>query len=65
MDYNDYKVYGLSISAFIFSYVNIQAFLQIILLIVSIVYTIYKTEELINNRRSRKNKKDDNNINAR
>lgn len=57
MDYNDYKVYGLSLFAYVFTYAHVEDILQIILLVITIVYTGFKTEELIN---KRKNRKDDN-----
>lgn len=54
MSLNDLKIYGLNSLAMAVSFSNVENTLKILLLCVSIVYTILKTVELI------KNRKDDN-----
>jgi len=54
MTFNDFKIYGLNSLAMAVSFSNIEATLKILLLCVSIAYTILKTIELL------KNKKNDN-----
>lgn len=54
MSLNDLKLYGLNSLAMAVSFSNVEATLKILLLCVSIVYTIMKTVELL------KNKKNDN-----
>jgi hypothetical protein len=50
MSINDFKIYALNSIAMVVSFSNVEAILKIFLLLVSIVYTIMKTIELINNK---------------
>lgn len=52
MTINDLKIYGLNSLTFAISFSNVEATLKIILLCASIVYTIMKTIELINNKKN-------------
>jgi hypothetical protein len=52
MSINDFKIYALNSIAMVVSFSNVEAILKIFLLLVSIVYTIMKTIELINNKRN-------------
>ena len=47
MQINDLKIYGLNSIAMAISFSNVEATLKILLLCVSIVYTILKTIEII------------------
>ena len=47
MGINDLKIYGLNSLAMAVSFSNVEATLKILLLCVSIVYTIMKTIELL------------------
>jgi hypothetical protein len=55
MSINDLKLYGLNSVAMVVSFSNVEAILKILLLCVSIVYTIMKTIELIKNKKDGKN----------
>ena len=55
MSLNDLKIYGLNSIAMAISFSNVEATLKILLLCVSIVYTILKTIELIKNKKDGKN----------
>ena len=55
MSINDLKIYGLNSIAMAISFSNVEATLKILLLCVSIVYTIMKTIELIKNKKDGKN----------
>lgn len=59
MNSNDFKIMILNTSALALSFADIENFLKIVLLSVSIVYTVYKTLELHKNYKSDKKKKDD------
>lgn len=50
MSFNDLKLYGLNSIAMAISFTNIENTLKILLLCVSIVYTILKTIELLKNK---------------
>jgi hypothetical protein len=52
MSINDFKIYALNSIAMVVSFSNVEAILKIFLLLVSIVYTIMKTIELINNKKN-------------
>ena len=56
MGINDLKLYGLNSLAMAVSFSNVEATLKILLLCVSIVYTIMKTVELIKNKSKNDNK---------
>lgn len=58
MSLNDLKLYGLNSIAMAISFSNVEATLKILLLCVSIVYTIMKTIELIKNKKDGKNNKE-------
>ena len=47
MSINDFKIYALNSIAMVVSFSNVEAILKILLLCVSIVYTIMKTIELL------------------
>jgi hypothetical protein len=53
MSLNDLKLYGLNSVAMVVSFSNVEAILKILLLCVSIVYTIMKTVELIKKKNER------------
>jgi hypothetical protein len=55
MSINDFKIYALNSIAMFVSFSNVEAILKIFLLLVSIVYTIMKTIELIKNKNNGKN----------
>ena len=55
MSINDLKLYGLNSVTMAISFSNVEATLKILLLCVSIVYTILKTIELIKNKTNNKN----------
>ena len=54
MSINDLKMYSLNTATMILSFTNIENTLKIILLLVSITYTIIKTIELIKNKKDAK-----------
>ena len=58
MSINDLKLYALNSLAMAVSFSNVEATLKILLLCVSIVYTIMKTIELIKNKKDGKNNKE-------
>lgn len=51
MTFDDLKIYGLNSITMAISFSNVESTLKILLLCVSIVYTVMKTIELIKNRR--------------
>ena len=55
MTFNDLKIYGLNSLAMAVSFSNVENTLKILLLCVSIVYTILKTVELIKNKKNGSN----------
>ena len=55
MSINDLKIYGLNSLAMAVSFSNVENTLKILLLCVSIVYTILKTVELIKNKKNGSN----------
>jgi hypothetical protein len=55
MQINDLRLYALNTLTMAISFSNIEATLKILLLCVSIVYTIMKTIELIKNKKDGKN----------
>jgi hypothetical protein len=55
MSINDLKLYALNSLTMAISFSNVEATLKILLLCVSIVYTIMKTIELIKNKKDGKN----------
>jgi hypothetical protein len=55
MSINDLRLYALNTLTMAISFSNIEATLKILLLCVSIVYTIMKTIELIKNKKDGKN----------
>lgn len=59
MSINDLKLYGLNSVTMVISFSNVEATLKILLLCVSIVYTIMKTIELIKNKNNNDNKTTD------
>ena len=59
MTFNDLKIYGLNSLAMAVSFSNVENTLKILLLCVSIVYTILKTVELIKNKKNNDNKTTD------
>lgn len=50
MTFDDLKIYGLNSITMAISFSNVESTLKILLLCVSIVYTVMKTIELIKNR---------------
>jgi hypothetical protein len=52
MNLNDFKLYALNSVAMVVSFTDVEAMLKIVLLCISIVYTVMKIVEM-------KNKKDD------
>lgn len=58
MSINDLKLYALNSLTMAISFSNVEATLKILLLCVSIVYTIMKTIELIKNKNNGKNNKE-------
>jgi hypothetical protein len=56
MSFNDLKIYTLNSVAMAISFTNVENTLKIVLLLVSILYTIIKTVQLVKN----KNNKDGN-----
>jgi hypothetical protein len=50
MTLNDIKLYSLNLVTMILSFTNIENFLKIILLFLSIAYTVMKISELIKNK---------------
>jgi hypothetical protein len=58
MTNNDLKIYALNSIAMAVSFSNLEAILKILLLCVSIVYTIMKTIELIKGKKGNDNKTD-------
>lgn len=58
MSINDLKIYTLNSFAMAISFSNVEATLKILLLCVSIVYTIMKTIELIKNKKNGKDNKE-------
>ena len=57
MSINDLRLYALNALTMAISFSNVEATLKILLLCVSIVYTIMKTIELIKNKKDGKNNK--------
>jgi hypothetical protein len=55
MQINDLRLYALNTLTMAISFSNVEATLKILLLCVSIVYTIMKTIELIKNKKDGKN----------
>jgi hypothetical protein len=55
MSINDLKLYGLNSLAMVVSFSNVEAALKILLLCVSIVYTIMKTIELLKKKKDEEN----------
>jgi hypothetical protein len=55
MSINDLKLYTLNSFAMVVSFSNVEAILKIVLLCVSIAYTILKTIEIIKNKKDAKN----------
>jgi hypothetical protein len=55
MTINDLKIYTLNGFAMIISFSNVEAILKIVLLCVSIAYTILKMMELIKNKKNSRN----------
>jgi hypothetical protein len=55
MSINDLRLYALNTLTMAISFSNVEATLKILLLCVSIVYTIMKTIELIKNKKDGKN----------
>ncbi len=55
MRLTDLKVYMTQLAAFIFSFAHVKETLQIFLLVVSIIYTVYKFSN--DNRKNRKKAK--------
>lgn len=55
MSLNDLKLYGLNSVAMAISFSNVEATLKILLLCVSIAYTILKTIELLKNKNNGSN----------
>jgi hypothetical protein len=60
MQINDLKLYGLNSLAMVVSFSNVEAALKILLLCVSIVYTIMKTIELLKNKKEKDDDKGNN-----
>ena len=58
MSINDLKLYALNSLTMAISFSNVEATLKILLLCVSIVYTIMKTIELIKNKKDGKDNKE-------
>jgi len=58
MSINDLRLYSLNTLTMAISFSNVEATLKILLLCVSIVYTIMKTIELIKNKNNGKNNKE-------
>lgn len=58
MSINDLRLYALNSLTMAISFSNVEATLKILLLCVSIVYTIMKTIELIKNKKDGKNNKE-------
>jgi hypothetical protein len=58
MSINDLRLYSLNTLTMAISFSNVEATLKILLLCVSIVYTIMKTIELIKNKKDGKDNKE-------
>lgn len=58
MSINDLRLYALNSITMAISFSNVEATLKILLLCVSIVYTIMKTIELIKNKKDGKDNKE-------
>jgi hypothetical protein len=58
MSINDLRLYSLNTLTMAISFSNVEATLKILLLCVSIVYTIMKTIELIKNKKNGKDNKE-------
>jgi hypothetical protein len=58
MTINDLKLYSLNSITMAISFSNVESTLKILLLCVSIVYTVMKTIELIKNKSKNKNEND-------
>jgi hypothetical protein len=58
MSINDLRLYALNSVTMAISFSNVEATLKILLLCVSIVYTIMKTIELIKNKKDGKDNKE-------
>jgi hypothetical protein len=50
MSINDLKLYGLNSAAMAISFTNVENTLKIVLLLISIMYTIMKTLQLMKNK---------------
>jgi hypothetical protein len=57
MDLNDFKVYALSSAGFMITFSAVEDILKITLLIVSIIYTVFKIMETQENKSKNKNDK--------
>ena len=55
MSLNDLKLYTLNSAAMAISFSNVESTLKIFLLLISIVYTIMKTIELMKNKNGKTN----------
>jgi hypothetical protein len=52
MSFNDLKIYTLNLVAMAVSFTNVENTLKILLLFVSILYTIIKTVQLLKNKKN-------------
>lgn len=55
MQINDFKLYGLNSLAMMLSFADIESYFKIILLFLSIIYTIMKILELTKNKKNGSN----------
>lgn len=53
MSFNDLKIYTLNSVAMAISFTNVENTLKIVLLLVSILYTIIKTVQLVKNKKNK------------
>jgi len=53
MSFNDLKIYTLNSVALAISFTNVENTLKIVLLLVSILYTIIKTVQLVKNKKNK------------
>jgi len=53
MSFNDLKIYTLNSVAMAISFTNVENTLKIVLLLVSILYTIIKTVQLLKNKKNK------------
>ena len=51
MDLNDLKIYALNLFSFSISFANIENSLKIVLLLISIVYTVMKIAQIRNDKK--------------